>query len=215
MGKSTTSMVDHNTVLAAMSGKAEVEFSDADPKLLALVRLLVSENAAIRDSINTLRKELQAAHALADRDPLCPVFNRRAFMRELEREIARTERHDRSLSLLFIDLDKFKTVNDTLGHEAGDQMLVAMAQTLLKAVRKTDIVSRIGGDEFAILLIETNAENAQKCAAALKDRIANGNLGISASIGVANWDTGLTADELMANADKAMFTEKAKSSLAR
>ena len=215
MGKSTTSIADHDTVLAAMSGTVEVEFSDADPKLLALVRLLVSENAAIRDSINTLRKELQAAHALADRDPLCPVFNRRAFMRELEREIARTERHDRSLSLLFIDLDKFKAINDTLGHEAGDRTLIAMAKTLLKAVRKTDIVSRIGGDEFAILLIETNAKNAQKCADALQDRIANENLGVSASIGVANWNTGLTADELMANADKAMFTQKAKSSLAR
>ena len=131
MGKSTTSIADHDTVLAAMSGTVEVEFSDADPKLLALVRLLVSENAAIRDSINTLRKELQAAHALADRDPLCPVFNRRAFMRELEREIARTERHDRSLSLLFIDLDKFKAINDTLGHEAGDRTLIAMAKTLL------------------------------------------------------------------------------------
>jgi len=208
MDNSVTHSADNSHLYATAAGQIEAEFSSADPRLLSLVRLLVTENSAIRDSINTLREELQAAHALADRDPLCPVFNRRAFMRELEREIARTERHDRSLSLLFIDLDKFKVINDTLGHEAGDRMLVTMSKTLLKAVRKTDIVSRIGGDEFAILLIETSAANAKKCARALKDRIAKAELGVTASIGVAEWRKGLTAQELMANADKEMFTQK-------
>lgn len=205
---------DHRVISEAIASRLEVEFSDADPKLMTLLRLLMSENAAIRDSINDLRKELQAAHALADRDPLCPVFNRRAFMRELEREIARTERHDRSLSLLFIDLDKFKDINDTRGHEAGDRALVQMSETLVRAVRKTDIVSRIGGDEFCILLIETSAENAQLCATALKDRIAQARLGVTASIGVANWTMGQTADALMALADKEMFAQKAKKKLA-
>ena len=215
MDNSVKHSADNSHLYATLTGQLEAEFSNADPKLLSLVRLLVSENAAIRESINTLREELQAAHALADRDPLCPVFNRRAFMRELEREIARTERHDRSLSLLFIDLDKFKAINDTLGHEAGDRMLVATARTLLKAVRKTDIVSRIGGDEFAILLIETSAENAQTCANALKDRIARAKLGVSASIGVAEWRKGLTAQELMADADKEMFTQKSSHKFAQ
>lgn len=208
MDNSVTQSADSSPRYSSAPEQIEVEFSNADPRLLSLVRLLVSENSAIRDSINTLREELQAAHALADRDPLCPVFNRRAFMRELEREIARTERHNRSLSLLFIDLDKFKTINDTLGHEAGDKMLIAMSKTLIKAVRKTDIVSRIGGDEFAVLLIETSAENATKCANALKDRIAKAKLGVTASIGIAEWRNGLTAQELMAAADKEMFAQK-------
>jgi len=208
MDNSVTHSADNSTPRPTTPGQIEAEFANADPRLLSLVRLLVSENSAIRDSINTLREELQAAHALADRDPLCPVFNRRAFMRELEREIARTERHDRSLSLLFIDLDKFKAINDTLGHEAGDRILIAMSRTLLKTVRKTDIVSRIGGDEFAILLIETSAANARKCASALKERIATADLGVTASIGVSEWRKGLTAQELMAAADREMFTQK-------
>jgi diguanylate cyclase (GGDEF)-like protein len=213
MGTSVNIKAENDTIAAAIAQQVEVEFSDADPKLLSLVRLLVAENSAIRQSIDTLRLELQAAHALADRDPLCPVFNRRAFMRELEREIARTERHERALSLLFIDLDKFKAVNDQHGHEAGDQTLIAMARTLLRTVRKTDIVSRIGGDEFAILLIETDLNNAHKCSSALASRIAAANIGISASIGVAGWTPGMTADQLMANADRAMFIEKARPSL--
>jgi len=214
MARSVTYLDDRKSFQATISGLIEAEFADANPKLQALARLLVAENAAIRDSIDTLREELLAAHALADRDPLCPVFNRRAFMRELKREIARTERHDRSLSLLFIDLDKFKAINDTYGHEAGDQALIAMAQTLLKAVRQTDIVARIGGDEFAILLIETDLENAHKCASVLKERIAAEKLQVSASIGVSHWDKGLTADELMVRADQAMFAQKAKAKLA-
>lgn len=213
MGNSVNIKAGNDTISAAISQQLEVEFSEADPKLLSLVRFLVAENSAIRQSIDTLREELHAAHALADRDPLCPVFNRRAFMRELEREIARTERHGRSLSLLFIDLDKFKSVNDQYGHEAGDQTLVAMARTLLKTVRKTDIVSRIGGDEFAILLIETNLENAHKCSKALSSRIAVADIGVSASIGVASWETGMTADQFMAHADQAMFVQKAQTSL--
>ncbi len=215
MGNSVKIKADKETISAAIAQQLEVEFADADPKLLSLVRFLTAENTAIRQSIDTLRQELQAAHALADRDPLCPVFNRRAFMRELEREIARTERHGRALSLLFVDLDKFKAVNDKHGHNVGDQTLVAMARTLLKAVRKTDIVSRIGGDEFAVLLIETDLNSARKCSNALTSRITAAKIGVTASIGVAGWAPGMTADQLMANADQAMFIEKAQSSLAQ
>ena len=210
MGNVTNTNFAHDSLAAAINVELERDFTNADPRLLTLVRLLVSENASIRNSIDTLRKELQDAHALADRDPLCPVFNRRAFMRELEREIARTERHGHALSLLFIDVDKFKQVNDTRGHEAGDQALIALARTLQKAVRKTDVISRIGGDEFAILLIETGIEPARTCALGLQKRIAKAELGISVSIGISNWKKGVTADELMANADKAMFVEKSK-----
>lgn len=195
-------------MLGAMSERLEVEFSDADPKLLALLRLLMAENNAIRNSIADLRKELQDAHALADRDPLCPVLNRRAFLREMEREIARCERHQRSLSMLYIDLDKFKAINDSYGHEAGDRVLINMAHTLRSAVRKTDIVSRLGGDEFGILLIETSEEHARACARALTDRIRGDNIGVTASIGYATWRSQLNADELMAAADRKMFIVK-------
>lgn len=208
MGKSAINNDNHDTVVNAMSARLEAEFSDADPKLLSLLRMLMAENAAIRSSITDLRHELHAAHALADRDPLCPVLNRRAFLREMEREIARCQRHQRSLSMLYIDLDKFKTVNDSYGHEAGDRILINMSKTLRSAVRKTDIVSRLGGDEFGILLIETGEEHARACAKALNDRIRGENIGVTASIGYATWQHRSTADELMAAADRRMFIIK-------
>ena len=199
--------------MAATLEQLESEFSDADPKLRALINLLISENAASRKSILELQRDLQDARALADRDPLCPVLNRRAFRRELKREIAIAQRHERPLSLLFIDLDKFKQINDSQGHEAGDRILVAMANTLRDSVRKTDIVSRLGGDEFGIILVETNAESAAACAEALADRITGAAIGITASIGAATLTRGQTADELMAKADRDMFAHKSRVSL--
>lgn len=210
MGKTRKTQTGQNGISKVTVHRLERDFPDADPKLLGLMRLLVSENEAIRENIQMLRKELQAAHELADQDPLCPVLNRRAFMRELEREIARTERHGQALALLFIDLDDFKAINDTLGHEAGDRTLIRMADTLIQVVRKTDIVSRIGGDEFAIVLIETSLEQTKRCAKSLKARIARGNIGVTASIGVSNWHKGQTADELMAQADQEMFAQKTR-----
>jgi len=211
MSKPVTKTTDDKVNLAQMNERLENAFNDADPKLLELLTKLMSDNAAIRDSISDLRSELQAAHTLADLDPLCPILNRRAFKRELEKEITRADRHKRALSLLFIDLDKFKTINDTQGHDAGDRVLIAMANTLRNAVRKSDIVCRLGGDEFAILLIETDAENAKACALALSDRILKDNVGVTASIGAATWQTGQSADDLMAKADQAMFSHKKRS----
>jgi len=208
MSKTVTNTTDEQVDLAQMNERLKNAFSDADPNLVQLLTTLLSDNAAIRDSINNLRKELQSAHALADLDPLCPVLNRCAFKRELEREITRAERHKRDLSLLFIDLDNFKGINDTQGHDAGDRVLVAMANTLRNGVRKSDIVCRLGGDEFAVLLVETDAQNARACALALSDRILIENVEVGASIGAATWQSGQSADELMAQADKAMFIQK-------
>lgn len=208
MGKPAVNMTDSGEVAAALAARLDARLENSDPELYTLLRMLISENAAIKAAVSQLHQELRSAHALADQDPLCAVMNRRAFHRELKREIARSTRHERDLSILFIDLDKFKSINDTQGHEAGDRVLVAMADTLLAAVRKTDIVARLGGDEFAILLIETGAENARLCAEGLKERVDSRQLGITASVGVASWSLGQTADALIAAADKAMFQDK-------
>lgn len=191
-----------------LTAHLKAEFADADPKLLALLQALITENTDIRQSVADLESQLRAAYALADRDPLCPVLNRRAFCRELDREIALANRHGRALSLLFIDVDQFKHINDSQGHGAGDRILVAMAQTLLKTVRKTDIVCRLGGDEFGVLLIETDKAKADICAADLGKRIVAEGLGITASIGAATWQKGQSADALMASADRDMFYHK-------
>lgn len=185
------------------------ELAGADPRLVAIVELLLSENTQIKQSLEALRKDLDVATSLADRDPLCPVLNRRAFSRELDREISRAERHTRDLALLYIDLNNFKKINDEDGHEAGDKTLIQVAETLVANVRKTDIVARLGGDEFAVLLIETDGPSAQTCADILQQRF-NDTLGgpVSASIGVAIWEPAMSANALIATADKAMFARK-------
>lgn len=208
MGKSSTTAAEHGTSTTELSSQIETDFAGADPHLLTLVRMLVAENASIKAGILELREALNNANALADQDPLCPVLNRRAFLRELKREIARAERHKRDLSVLFVDLNDFKKINDEHGHDAGDRILIRTADALLSAVRKTDLVARLGGDEFGVLLIEAGSADAQACAAALQSPLAARKLGIAASIGIANWQPGQGAEELIRAADHAMFAQK-------
>lgn len=168
----------------------------------------------LKAEVARLQTELKLAQSLADRDPLCPVLNKRAFQRELEREISRAERYHRDLSVLFVDLDNFKQLNDTYGHEAGDHVLINVAETLTRMVRKTDIVGRLGGDEFGVILIESGSESAglrmEEMTAILKEATSGR---ITASIGAASWTPGVTAAEIVASADQAMFVRKNKAKL--
>ena len=181
----------------------------ADQALVGMIDELIADHVNLQETVIRLRKELVDARALADRDPLCPTLNARAFRRELEREIARARRHDRYLAALFIDLDNFKQFNDTHGHQAGDRILVQMAATLLANVRQSDLVARMGGDEFAVLLLETDEESAFALAETLRRRLASASdTGVTASIGAASWKPGISASTLLAQADEAMFKNK-------
>lgn len=181
----------------------------ADQALVGMIDELIADHADLQETVIRLKKELVEARALADRDPLCPTLNARAFRRELEREIARAKRHDRYLATLFIDLDNFKQFNDTHGHQAGDRILVQMAATLLANVRQSDLVARMGGDEFAVLLLETDEESALALAETLRLRLARASeAGVTASIGAASWAPGISASTLLAQADEAMFKSK-------
>ncbi len=104
------------------------------------------------------RRELEI---IADEDPLVPVLNRRAFVRELARTIAYKARYHSSACLAYFDIDDFKQINDRLGHSAGDKVLHHVSRLLLENVRKSDIVGRLGGDEFGVVLMQTSTENAQ------------------------------------------------------
>jgi len=155
---------------------------------------------------------------LVDHDPLTELASRRRFHHELERYLAESKRYGTQGALLYIDLDGFKSVNDTFGHQTGDTFLTDLSLVLKGRLRDTDVLARMGGDEFAVILPHTDGSSAQVLAAQLLDVIRHCPVplgavpfSISASIGIALFpEHGLTGDELLAHADAAMYEAKAK-----
>jgi diguanylate cyclase (GGDEF)-like protein len=153
---------------------------------------------------------------MANKDPLTGLYNRRRFHDELTQQLAAARRYDIVGALYFIDLDQFKDVNDSLGHRAGDELLVELAELLRRSLRDTDVIARLGGDEFAVLLPHTSADEAMVLARRILDTIrsqtfvASGQqLAVSASIGVAWYPAHSTdADALLSFADLAMYDAK-------
>lgn len=188
----------------------------------AALNALMGEVDALRDDIDELKQKLADAESAADHDPLAPVYNRRAFMREAGRVVAMVRRHEVEASLIFFDLNGFKDVNDTHGHAAGDIVLRAIGESLLKHTRETDIVGRIGGDEFGVVLTHVSPEAAKAKAEALAAAIRTERhlhegvqLSVSASYGMTRIDGHDSAERLLAHADEAMYADKALSRRAR
>jgi len=151
----------------------------------------------------------------AERDPLTGLLNRRRFNEELERAVAKNQRYGTPATLLIADLDSLKLVNDTLGHKAGDALIKSVAGVLADGVRRTDVLARMGGDEFAVLLPHTPVERAQAMAERLRaavldlDLVASGQmLRPTLSIGIAPICEGLSAEESLIAADLAMYDAK-------
>jgi len=168
-----------------------------------------------RDIGERKRLERKLIH-LADHDPLTDLLGRRRFRAELERELSRAARHQGTGAVLFIDLDGFKPVNDTLGHRAGDELLVSLAAVLRRKVRDTDVISRLGGDEFAILLSHANRDAALVAANSMLEAIRQHTIvldgkpvRLTASLGVALFpEHARNAEDLLSYADIAMYQSK-------
>lgn len=167
-----------------------------------------------RDISERRRLQVQLAH-LARTDPLTGLLNRRSLMEEVEKELVRARRQDAPCAFLFVDLDNFKEVNDQMGHRAGDQLLQAVAERIRQVVRRPDVVGRLGGDEFGVLLPDSDGAGAQAVAArllaALEVPVALFGQAVvpQASIGVALFpDHACDAEELLARADMAMYRAK-------
>lgn len=154
---------------------------------------------------------------LADHDPLTNLYNRRRFSEELEQVLHRAERYQHPGALLFFDLDRFKYINDTSGHQAGDTLLKMVASMLTQTIRVDDVTGRLGGDEFAIILPEIDADGAIGVAKKVLDQLSFAQLTIhnrthkiSASIGIALFpEHGGNTRDLLAAADLAMYKAKA------
>jgi len=160
---------------------------------------------------------LQETRRLAVTDALTGLFNRRHFNQQLEENVSRAARYDEPLALIFLDVDHFKSVNDRFGHHAGDRCLQALARTLRENVRDSDQIARIGGEEFAVLLIRADRELALSIAERLRDRIDDLIIEedpplpvhLTASLGIAFFrEDGDDPRSLMRSADRALYTAK-------
>ena len=197
---------------AAFLGVSEPELT---PAVQGALGRLLSEIEELRVEVGKLRVQLNAAEGLADRDALTPLLNRRAFMRELTRSAAFAQRYALPAALIFFDLDGFKAVNDRFGHAAGDEALKEIARRLAAHVRESDVVGRIGGDEFAVILAQADEAAAQAKGESLKADIEREPVAfgewmapLRISFGVAAIAPGMAPEELLAAADKAMYRAK-------
>ena len=177
---------------------------------------LVEEIGRLRGQVAQLQERVELLDRLAHQDSLINLPNRRGFMRELERLIDRGRRYGHSAAMLFVDLDGLKMINDSFGHKAGDEALIQVAALLARGVRRSDLVARIGGDEFAILLENADEESARETAARLVDLVCGcefrhdgDELPLSVAIGVAVIDGDDDSQSVMARADEEMYRRKA------
>jgi diguanylate cyclase (GGDEF)-like protein/putative nucleotidyltransferase with HDIG domain len=152
----------------------------------------------------------EAQERLAARDPLTGLLNRRELQEHLNREIDRCRRHGDEFSILVVDLDGFKLINDTNGHSAGDAVLQRVASVLSESVRESDLVFRMGGDEFALLLTATpDREGATTVARRIGDAISRADRRVKASHGIASWPAdGYDAEALLSSADRRLYSMK-------
>jgi diguanylate cyclase (GGDEF)-like protein len=192
-------------------------FSDRQTFVLALVEAICLAVIAIGVVLlaRRLRVSYETLWALARRDELTGVGNYRSLHERLVEEIARHRRHSREFALILLDLDGFKAVNERLGHLQGDRLLAEIGAALGDEVRAEDSVFRQGGDEFAVIVAESHAEEAEEVAARLRDRVARRGLGtddvftISAATGFAMFPAdGVTVDDLLGFADADLFAAK-------
>lgn len=184
--------------------------------ILALLLLVgISSWVIARDMVR--RKSYQMdLYRSANFDKLTDIPNRALFLDRLDQNLKQSERYKRKFALLFIDLDGFKSVNDTLGHDAGDKLLIKTAERLKECVRDADTVARIGGDEFTVILstitsIDDAQSVAQKIIGALATpfNIGNEEAQIGASIGISVFpENGTDTEILLKNADDAMYLAK-------
>jgi diguanylate cyclase (GGDEF)-like protein/PAS domain S-box-containing protein len=170
-----------------------------------------------QDITDRRRYEAQLQH-MADHDPLTGLLNRRSFERELRSHVARTARYGSGGAALMIDIDHFKYYNDTLGHQAGDELIARVATALAERLRRSDVLARLGGDEFAVILPHADEAAAKRVAAELLQCMRDqgspardgSRQGLTASIGIAFFERAadLEPEDVMVNADLAMYDAK-------
>jgi len=175
--------------------------------VLLVILVLGRQHIVLMDNIQLYEE----THKLAIMDSLTNVYNRHFLNEVLKKEIERSDRYKKPFSVLLIDVDNFKAINDTYGHLKGDSVLKIIAGLLSEQVRQSDILARFGGDEFVIILLESELEGAKKVAQKIELYVAAhsfANDPLSVSIGAASYKPGLSAEQLLEEADKQLYKNK-------
>jgi len=239
---STPDVIISELTMPRLDGRALLEAMASRPETATIPMMFLTGDADLADRVGLLdagaddvldktipdeelvartRARARTAEALArlrtqsEVDPLTGTLNRRGLRRALDREIEQSRRSRASLSLLLIDIDRFKEINDRFGHLAGDDVLRAIADTLTEAVRGGDVVARLGGDEFVLVLPDAGAEASAEVADRIREqvgkiRVADSDHRISLSIGTVIEPAGARGVELLLDAaDRAMYRNKA------
>ncbi|WP_417451165.1 GGDEF domain-containing protein [Kordiimonas sp.] len=185
------------------------------PRVQRAIMSLMDEVDKLRRELDHTQRRLREMEDMADTDALLPVPNRRAFVRELNRMISFSERYGAPSTLMFIDLNDMKQINDKYGHEAGDKALLHVARLLTENVRGTDVIARLGGDEFGVILAQADEQVGAGKAASLAQLIAaqpltvgGDQINMSLAYGTYTFRSGDQPDEALDKADKAMYENK-------
>ncbi len=203
----------------AMLGIPEAQLT---PEVTLAVTALLERLDDVNRELSRTKQQLAELERLVDVDMVAPIPNRRAFMRRLAWALTMHERYAHPSTILYFDLNGFKAINDTHGHAAGDVAIRHAAQLLANAMRESDFLARIGGDEFAVIMYYAEEEAALKRAAKIADKLAatplifNGKrLQLSTAFGCYRLQSGDDAESALASADMSMYMDKrrAKSAL--
>jgi diguanylate cyclase (GGDEF)-like protein len=194
----------------------DIPESEFTPKVRAAIMALMAEVDRLRRDLQSTQQRMANLEQMADQDSLTPIYNRRAFVRELTRMTSFSQRYNVYVSVIYIDVNGLKQVNDTLGHAAGDQVLMRVAGILSANVRDSDFVGRLGGDEFGVILAQSDAPSTQAKATQLAQLIAeqpvewHGKIvPISVSYGAYSFRGESDANAALDAADRDMYARKA------
>ncbi|MEZ5832873.1 MAG: GGDEF domain-containing protein [Dongiaceae bacterium] len=197
---------------ATFLGLNETELS---PNVRAALMALLDEVGRLRKELELTRKRISHLERMADEDSMLPIANRRAFVRELTRLISYCERYGTAGSVLYFDLNGMKEINDRYGHPAGDEALRHFARILVANVRDSDVVGRLGGDEFGVILAQADDLQARDKARSLVELVETEPvtwqgeaLQLSCAVGIHQFSAKQNADEALSKADADMYDEK-------
>ena len=195
-----------------LSGVPEAELT---PKVRQALMALLAEVDQLRRDLGDARARVDFLERLADEDPLIPIANRRAFLREVTRMIGFGQRYGTPASIVYVDVNHLKLINDSYGHAAGDAALLQVSRTLLEQVRNSDVVARLGGDEFGVLLVQADRTIADAKAAQLAEAVRRRplswqgrDLALEIAYGVHCFVGNDNAGDALDAADQAMYARK-------